>query len=125
MFIEYGIKAKKCSVDNCNGYRDFGALMCAKHRWRLRTYGILEGNGVERGKALSSRRHGKRKIYKKCIAPNCLLDNITNRITKGLCDNHYKKWLKYGDYKISLGRGNRYGGHSKQVGREAEEKENA
>lgn len=102
---------KKCSVENCSNKRNGSQYVCAMHQIRKYRYGSLDGNGVNNVEKmreglknwLKQNGHQTKDKYKieECIAPTCNIKNSSSSpLRKGLCQNHYRRWKKWGDYNI-------------------------
>lgn len=93
----------KCSVEKCNNPRH-GYGLCTTHQLRLKKYGdinIVHKSGFAKGYTPSFT--GKVK-FKKCIVPGCNIKHgdQKRKIVKGLCGKHYLRWIRHGDYNITL-----------------------
>jgi len=101
-------KLLKCIADGCETKRVGMHSYCGKHVKRLRVYGNLEGSG--KGPFRFTSIHGlnaprRKRLYEKCIVPNCSKTFHDGSLIKGLCSKHYKRWKKYGDYNVVSSKG--------------------
>lgn len=95
----------KCSMDDCNK-NVVSKNLCKMHSERKRVHGDVNGksnyqpdiNKNLKDKNIKRFIHPRKNIN--CIVPGCLENYQTTRITKGLCQNHYSRWIRFGDYNI-------------------------
>lgn len=94
---------EKCSVEGCQNPRH-GYGLCSTHQLRLKKHGDV--NTVLRSgfnKGYTPHKAGT-VLHKHCIVPGCKVKHgdQKRRLVKGLCNRHYVRWRKYGDYNVLL-----------------------
>lgn len=93
----------KCSVDECNNPKH-GQGLCSTHQMRLKKHGdvnIVLKSGFNKG--YQPIWTGK-PLHKECIVPGCSVKygDQPRNLKKGLCNKHYCRWRKHGDYNVTL-----------------------
>lgn len=103
----YPRKIKKskviCSIDGCdNSQHGYG--LCTTHQLRLKKHGDVNTvlkSGFDKGYTPPWTGSA---LHKKCIVPGCNVKHGDQKrnLIKGLCNKHYLRWRRHGDYNIIL-----------------------
>ena len=94
---------EKCSVDECMNPKH-GHGLCATHQLRLKKHGDVNTvlkSGFDKGyKPIWT----GTVLHPKCIVPGCDVKHgdQKRRLRKGLCNKHYLRWRRHGDYNVTL-----------------------
>jgi len=93
----------KCYVDGCNNPKH-GYGLCSTHLLRLKKHGDVDAvlkSGFDKGYKPP---WTGTALHMKCIVPGCDVKHGDEKrnLVKGLCNKHYLRWRRHGDYNISL-----------------------
>ena len=93
----------KCSVENCNNSKH-GYGLCTTHQLRLKKHGDVNTvlkSGFDKGYIPPWTGD---VLHKQCIVPGCNVQHgdQKRRLIKGLCNKHYLRWRRHGDYNVTL-----------------------
>lgn len=92
----------KCSVEGCDNPKS-GHGLCSTHQMRLKKHGDVN-TVLKSGFAKGYRPPWTGSVlHKQCIVPGCDVKHgdQKRKIVKGLCNKHYLRWRKHGDYNHS------------------------
>lgn len=92
-----------CSVEGCNNPKH-GQGLCTTHQRRLKKHGDVNTvfkSGFNKGYIPPWTGD---VLHEKCIVPGCVIKHgdQKRRLIKGLCSKHYLRWLRHGDYNVTL-----------------------
>jgi hypothetical protein len=116
----------KCKLTQCTKYEESTTSVCPMHRARFKKFKTYEGSGLAPGEVTRFKigHTLNKKDLRCCIVADCVVDSNSSEITKGLCRKHYHRWRAHKDYNCVKKRGrSKNVNHSKQMGRESQEKE--
>ncbi len=93
----------KCSVEGCATAKHSKGL-CRTHMYRLKHNGdvnIVRKGGYSNGNSPPSK---GTVLHPRCIVPGCDIKHGDQKanLRKGLCNKHYLRWLRHGDYNVTL-----------------------
>lgn len=93
----------KCSVEGCDNPRH-GQGLCTTHQLRLKKHGDVHTvlkSGFDKGYIPP---WTGEVLHPRCIVPGCEIKHGDQKrgIIKGLCNKHYQRWRRYGDYNVIL-----------------------
>ena len=95
------LKTKVIKICKCEGCinKVYQRELCVTHYKRFIRYGDV--NFVNKNRNIKNLSPAKKRDYNfKCRVKDCS-HHEKAKIVKGLCDKHYRRWLKFGDYHIS------------------------